>query len=245
MSRLRAFGASDPGQERRRNEDALHWQLDRDAGRLVAVVADGVGGAPAGDQASQLACRALCRELQGAPRRDSPQRLAGAVQAAHQALRQEQRDHPELRGMASTVVALLLRPGEGWVAHAGDSRAYRWRDGTLQRLTRDHTLAQAMVDNGTLTPERAEFVPYSQVLSRALGVGEAVDSEVQTLDPLPGDRYLLCSDGLFRSVHEAHIAARVAEDGAPQQRVAELLAAANDAGGPDNITVFLVDILED
>lgn len=245
MSRLRAFGASDPGQERRRNEDALQWQLDQEAGRLVAVVADGVGGAPAGDRASQLACHALCRELQAALRRDSAQRLAGAVQAAHQALRQEQRDHPGLRGMASTMVALLLRPGEGWVAHAGDSRAYRWRDGTLQRLTRDHTLAQAMVDNGTLTPERGECVPYSQVLSRALGIGEAVDSEVQTLAPLPGDRYLLCSDGLFRSVHEAHIAARVAEDGAPQQRVAELLAAANDAGGPDNITVFLVDILED
>lgn len=245
MSRLRAFGASDPGQERRRNEDALEWQLDPDAGRLVAVVADGVGGAPAGDQASQLACRVLCRELQGVPRRDSPRRLADAVHAAHQALRQEQRDNPALRGMASTVVALLLHPGEGWVAHAGDSRAYRWREGRLQRLTRDHTLAQAMVDNGTLTPERGDCVPYSQVLSRALGIGETLDSDVQALDLLPGDRYLLCSDGLFRSVHEAHIAALVAAGGTPEQRVAELLAAANDAGGPDNITVFLVDILED
>ena len=245
MSRLRACGASDPGQERRRNEDAVEWHLGDGGRRLVAVVADGVGGAPAGDRASRLACLTLCRELEGSPARDGPRELSAAVQSAHEALRQEQASHPEHRGMATTLVALLLAPGQGWVAHVGDSRAYRWREGALQRLTRDHTLAQAMVDNGTLTPERGDCVPYSQVLSRAVGISESVEPDLLAVDPRPGDRFLLCSDGLFRSVDEARLTALVESSAAPEQRVAQLLAAANDAGGPDNITAFLVDILED
>jgi protein phosphatase len=230
-------GHTDVGRVRSRNEDAL---LQRPL-RGLAVVADGMGGHAGGDVASRIAVDVLddhTREI-GTDRADT---LADAVRAAHEAILKAARADPELEGMGTTVTALWVSDGRAVIAHVGDSRAYRWRGGTLEQLTTDQTWVQEQVDAGTISPERAREHPFSSVLTGALGVeSRELDVQLHRLEIAPGGTFLLCSDGLVARLTDDEVLAVLQEHADDLDAAARALVdAANDAGGPDNITVALV-----
>ncbi len=231
-------GHTDVGKVRARNEDAL-LQLPL---RGLAAVADGMGGHAAGDVASRIAVDILDdRTREMGP--DPAHTLADAVRAAHQAILKAARADPELQGMGTTLTALRVHEDHGAViAHVGDSRAYRWRGDTLEQLTRDQTWVQEQVDAGTLSAERARNHPFASILTGALGI-EDRDVEVEVLEPEvePGDTFLLCSDGLIARLEDDDILAVLQAHPDDLDAAAHALVdAANEAGGPDNITVALV-----
>lgn len=231
---------TDRGRRRPRNEDALLVHPER---RLFAV-ADGMGGHAAGDVASRLAVATLAASFPRAPstrigRETLGRRLLAALSNAHQAILAQGVALPEQAGMGTTLTAFapLARAG-ALIAHIGDSRAYRLRHGHLEQLTRDHTWVQQQVDAGMLTRGAARSHPWSSVLVRVLGgPGEA---ELYHVDVRDGDRFLLCTDGLCGVVEDADLEAIVAQP-LPLDNVAlHLLEAALLRGGPDNITLVLL-----
>lgn len=231
-------GHTDVGRVRSRNEDAL---LQRPM-RGIAAVADGMGGHAAGDVASRIAVDVLddrTRDL--GP--DPASALADAVHAAHAAILKAARADPGLQGMGTTLTALRAHPEEGCIiVHVGDSRAYRWRDDTLEQLTRDQTWVQEQVEAGTLSEERARNHPFASILTGALGI-EDQDIDVELLAPecAPGDTFLLCSDGLIARLTDDELLAVLSDHADDLDAAAHaLIDAANGAGGPDNITVALV-----
>lgn len=231
-------GYTDVGRVRTRNEDALFQQPLRG----VAAVADGMGGHAAGDVASRIAVDVLddrTRELGPDPARA----LADAIRAAHDAILKAARADAELHGMGTTLTVLRVHPGEGCtIAHVGDSRAYRLRDGALEQLTRDQTWVQEQVEAGAISSENARNHPFSSILTGALGV-EDQELEIQVLEPecRPGDTFLLCSDGLIAGLSDDRLLAILQEHSDDLDSAARALVdAANEAGGPDNITVALV-----
>lgn len=233
--RLAAASATDQGLHRSNNEDA--FLVDDE--RALFAVADGMGGHRGGEVASQTAIEALRAAVaNGVPLHD-------AISGANTAVRARAAGNDELTGMGTTMTALIAIGGHQLlVGHVGDSRAYLLHDGTLRRATDDHSLVEELVREGRLTPEQAESHPQRAIVTRALGVDERVDVDLYTLDIEVGDRIVLCSDGLTTMVRERDIE-RLARTEPDPQRLAEgLVAAANAAGGDDNITVVVVDVLE-
>lgn len=230
-------GHTDVGRVRTRNEDALLQQPLRG----LAAVADGMGGHAGGDVASRIAVDVLDdRTRDMGP--DPGTTLTDAVRAAHEAILRAARADPELEGMGTTLTALWAQEEQCIIAHVGDSRAYRWRDDALEQLTRDQTWVQEQVDAGALSSERARTHPFSSILTGALGI-EDQDLEVQLLEPgcEPGDTFLLCSDGLNARLTDSEILAILQAHTDDLDAAAHTLVdAANEAGGPDNITVALV-----
>lgn len=230
-------GRTDVGRVRSRNEDALLLRPDRG----LFAVADGMGGHAAGDIASRIAVDVL-DERSIDFRGDVETRLADAIRAGHDAILKAARADAALQGMGTTLTALHI-DGDGCViAHVGDSRAYRWRGGSLDQLTRDQTWVQEQVDAGLLAPEQARDHPFSAMLTCALGIEEA-ELDVQVLAPAceSGDTYLLCSDGLMARLDDDDVRRILVEHGSDLDETARsLVDAANRAGGPDNITVALV-----
>jgi serine/threonine protein phosphatase PrpC len=235
-------GASHRGQVRERNEDSIGCRLLPDG--MVAAVADGVGGRPGGALASQTTTGQILRIVE----HDSPgpvaDRLLAACRAANAAVRHAQREHPGCRDMATTVIAMLARGSEAALLHAGDSRCYRFRDGRLARLTRDDTVAEQMVADGTITAADAARTPYQHVLTRAIGMDDELACTLAREEVRSGDVYLLCSDGLSNAVSDDEIAVALAETADDGATVDRLIAAANAAGGPDNISVIIIRCLE-
>lgn len=242
--RWRHAARTDVGRIRAHNEDA--WLAVPEAGAFA--VADGLGGHAGGEVASELAVRLLADALgaSGPDRspRDARETLLAGLRAANRAIREEAYRDPSLRGMGTTVTALLLADDEAFViGHVGDSRAYRLRDGSLERLTRDHTVVQQLVDRGRLTDEQARLHPRSSVLTRALGIEREVETELYDGRVRAGDRFLLCSDGLTAMLPEDRVRQLLEEAGEPTAVAERLVAAANEAGGADNITVLVLDVL--
>lgn len=241
--RLRVAFASDPGRVRPRNEDAVG--ADPESGLLV--VADGMGGHPAGDRASALAVQEVFDGLAGYGGGDASLRVEGAMRAAHRRILDEGDRDPALRGMGTTLTVLMVDPRQRrWVVgHVGDSRAYLFRGGRLRQITRDQTWVQDQVEQGHLDPERASRHPMANLLLQAIGNGTFVVPEVHTDVLLPGDLFLLCTDGLVRVVDDATVA-RLLESMTPEgdgelDRVArELVALTHRGGAPDNVTVALL-----
>lgn len=237
---------SDVGRVRAQNEDA--YRADQDRG--LFIVADGMGGHAAGEVASRLAVRAATEGLATLPGEATPEeareRIRASIADANRAILIEGRAHPDQAGMGTTATVLLLSP-RGWyvVGHVGDSRAYVVRDGDARRITEDHTYVQELVDEGRLTEEQARLHPRSSLLTRALGT--ATDVDVDTLHErlAPGDRFLLASDGLTTMLPESRIVALLGESLEPEELVARLIREANEAGGADNTTAIVVDILEE
>jgi PPM family protein phosphatase len=231
---------SDTGRQRKANEDAFF------ARSPLFAVADGMGGAQAGEVASGLAIGVLDGGLPGGAG-SVEQRLADAVRVANEDIHRRSQDEPALEGMGTTFTVAYLGEEELTVAHVGDSRAYRWRDGALEQLTDDHSLVGELVREGRLTPEEAEEHPQRSIITRALGPAPEVEVDTHTWKAEPGDVYLLCSDGLTSMVHEAGIAAVLAAHPDLDDAAWALVDAANDAGGRDNITVvlFLVEEVGD
>jgi serine/threonine protein phosphatase PrpC len=245
---LRVAACSDRGKVRDRNEDAFAADPPPPGraathGRLF-LVADGMGGHEAGEVASALARDTVMRDYYAAPfgATDDPlPALREALRAANRAIRERQAREPGERDMGTTCTALAVRGASFWIAHIGDSRAYRWRAGRLQQLTRDHNWAEELLAAGRIDPTEAAHHMGRHMITRALGIDPEAQVDLLPGKPLePADRLLLCSDGLSGVVGEEEIAAILATPD-PESAVASLVAAANQADGPDNITVVLIE----
>ncbi|MEM8768996.1 MAG: Stp1/IreP family PP2C-type Ser/Thr phosphatase [Pseudomonadota bacterium] len=228
---------SHTGRVRSNNEDAVAF--DRQRG--LAVLADGMGGLDAGEVASRIAVERVLGELNGDEL--SEVALREAVLQANRAV--VERARQARVDMGTTVVAWLRADhGQCFVAHVGDSRAYRLRGGTLRRLTTDHSMVQQMIDEGILSEAEALTAPNRNVITRALGLDHAVDVDVRSWVTTPGDLYLLCSDGLTDMVSEPDIETLLGELADRGQNLREVAGAlvdrANDSGGHDNVSVMLI-----
>ena len=225
---------TDTGRQRRDNEDSL---LVREP---VFVIADGMGGAQAGEVASRMAVELFQREL---PDSGTPeQRLATVVQEANRRIHEISQAEGERQGMGTTLTAVMLDEAAVAIAHVGDSRAYLFRAGRLRRLTQDHSLVAELVRRGKLTEEQAEEHPQRSIITRALGPEAWVEVDTWSYPVRDGDVLLLCSDGLTSMISEGRIASILSDAGDLDAAAAALVAAANDAGGRDNISVILTRV---
>jgi PPM family protein phosphatase len=206
----------------------------------VAGVADGMGGHRAGETAAQLAAA----EVVAVPGPLDVEDLVAAVRSANDRILDQGRD-PNLRGMGTTLVVLTLVGDEIVIANVGDSRAYRLLDGDLEQLTEDHSLVEDLVRQGQLSPEEARSHPQRNIVTRALGIGLDVDVDVFHRPARVGDRYLLCSDGLFNEVDTERIATELRRWSDPGDAARELVRLANEAGARDNVTCVVVDLVDD
>jgi serine/threonine protein phosphatase PrpC len=236
--KVRVGVRTDIGRSRVRNEDAY---LVNDP---VFAVADGMGGHRGGDVASNLALESLRTAEEGATTEDF-QQLVEQIKAANQRVLERGEADRDLRGMGTTLTAILASDGRAHVAHVGDSRAYMLREGKLQQLTEDHTLVQRMVREGRLTEEEAHSHPQRSIVTRALGVDENIPVDELTLDLKEGDRLLLCTDGLTSMLDRDTIQEILQSEPDPQAACDRLVEEANRAGGEDNITVILLDMVGD
>jgi PPM family protein phosphatase len=236
-----AHGVTDRGRRRRRNEDALF--LRPEAG--VYAVADGMGGHAAGDVASRIAVDTL-RDMFGAEQpataAAAADRLMASFAAANAAILAHAAAHHTCSGMGTTMTALATAAAQPTyaIAHIGDSRAYRLRDGSLTQLTSDHTWVQQQVESGMLTPAEARHHARSSVLYRVLGIEGADSADVLTVEGMAGDVVLLCSDGLTAMLEDEDIRTLLLRGSDPHQAVTELVGEANRRGGVDNISVVLL-----
>jgi serine/threonine protein phosphatase PrpC len=229
------FHASDLGRQRQGNEDSFFVRAP------LFVVADGMGGAQAGEVASEMAVESFDRGLpDGAP----ADGLVQVIEDANRRIHDRSRAESQRAGMGTTVTAAYVGESEVTIAHVGDSRAYLLRDGELTRLTRDHSLVGELVARGKLTEEQAETHPQRSVITRALGPERDVEVDVQSYQARSGDVFMVCSDGLTSMVPEARVTPILLGAASLEQAGRELIAAANDAGGRDNITVILFRLEE-
>lgn len=239
---------TDTGRIRHNNEDSL--ALDEQT--HLAVLADGMGGYNAGEVASSMATAFIHTELgrwlgQAGTTADLGavhRAMESCVDNANLAIYNAAQANPQFAGMGTTLVMAVFREEAVLVGHVGDSRCYRWREGSLVQLTRDHSLLQERIDAGLVTPEQAQHSNIKNLVTRALGVESAAPMEVHAHSVQAGDVYLLCSDGLSDMVRDTVIA-QILGNATPLERQAEALVdAANDHGGRDNISVLLVDVAQ-
>ena len=226
---------TDTGRQRNANEDSVFTHAE------LFVVADGMGGAQAGEVASRTAISAFEGELSEGP----PERvLEQTIKAANRAIHKQAQSDPNLAGMGTTTTAAILDPESEEVAigHVGDSRAYRFRGGKLERLTRDHSLVEEMRRKGQLTEAQAEDHPQRSIITRALGPEPEVEVDLQTVPAQAGDVFLICSDGLTTMLDDDHIARLLGRASSLTAAVRSLVDEANRAGGRDNITVLLFQL---
>lgn len=242
----RFHAQTDPGLIRDNNEDA--FSINEGIG--LAVLADGMGGYNAGEVASSMAATLINEDLSrwmaqagaAVSLPDLHQALEISVSNANLAVFRASRDNPQYAGMGTTLVVGVFHGNQLVLGHIGDSRCYRWRGNELAQITRDHSLLQEQLDAGLITPEQAAMSLNKNLVTRALGVEDAVALEVHQHDVEAGDTYLMCSDGLSDMVRDADIA-RVLQSGLPlDQQAKGLVDLANAYGGRDNITVLLVQI---
>ena len=245
--RLTKCSQTDVGQAREKNEDNLGHAGPEETGKgWLFVVADGMGGAAAGRTASTLAVDKVkeeyCEYVKAKPL-DSPfSALKYAIERANLAIFERSRSDESCYGMGTTVVAMAVVGDNAYTAHVGDSRIYRWRDGRLEKMMRDHTRVQMLSDQGIITPAEANDHPESHVINRNLGGRADVEVDTPTDGPfslVDGDTYLLCSDGLHGLVPDEAIL-RVMSMAPPEHSAPALIELANRRGGYDNITVSLV-----
>jgi protein phosphatase len=233
---------SDVGRVRSRNEDFC-GEFSNSSGYRLLVVADGMGGHRAGATASHVAVDAI-GEVFEAFDGEPESMLARALETANQRVYQMATENEELRGMGTTAVALLFGPdGGSWVAHVGDSRAYRYRDARLEPLTRDHSVVAELERRGLITSDEAAAHPRRNEILRCVGVHPEVEVEISEIELEVGDRFLLCSDGLSGLVDDSEIASIL--DANPAPEAAQLLVDnANERGGHDNVTVQIADYMQ-
>ncbi len=249
--RFEAASLSHIGQVRQRNEDAIGYfepkePRVRENKGSIFVVADGMGGHRGGEIASQLAVDTVVASYYASRENDSTVALDQAFKEANRVIVERSRSDVTLFGMGTTCTVLVIRNGEGYVAHVGDSRAYLLRDGTLAQLTDDHSLVGEMVRQGILTDEDARTHPRRNVITRSIGTHDdlSVDSLPAPLTLRDGDIFLLCSDGLTSLVGEKDLKS-VLEMNAPRAACDALIDLANDYGGKDNVTVQVVKVRDD
>jgi len=247
LDALETAGATDVGQVRMVNQDAFDEVADPAAGRRLLLVADGMGGHRGGEVASRLTVETVRSCFSSGNANDgagtSPgEFVRGSLETANRKVYEKSRADAELAGMGTTAVALLFDGSpQAWVAHVGDSRAYRLRSGELTQITDDHSVVGELVRRGQLTAEEARVHPQSNEILRAIGTQPTVEIDVQPVDVVGGDRFLLCSDGLSGMVRDEEIAEVLGRE-TPSDAVRMLIERANLAGGTDNITVLIASV---
>lgn len=241
---MKATGYSDIGMVRHSNQDAfVIGELSDKA--TFAVVCDGMGGANGGNVASQMAVDNLSASLKSGFRPNMSEAsiknlINSAVSSTNIKVFDKAKENKELSGMGTTVVVVLILDNTAYIAHAGDSRAYRFSKNNLEQITRDHSIVQNMIEDGKLTVEEARFHPRKNVITRALGVEENVKVEFTVVDLIKGDKLLICTDGLSNYVSAEDIAALLSKDGI--ENIAKTLVnVANSNGGGDNITAVVIE----
>ncbi|MGA8006099.1 MAG: Stp1/IreP family PP2C-type Ser/Thr phosphatase [Burkholderiales bacterium] len=252
---LQIVSRTDAGMVRAHNEDAVV----SDAAHGIVVLADGMGGYNAGEVASGMATTVIATEVAQALAGVSPQDLDpqtrrpraekllhDQILKANTSIHQAAQSQPQYAGMGTTLVTCLFYDNRMMVAHLGDSRLYRMRDGALTQVTRDHSLLQEQIDSGLITPEQAKTAQHRNLVTKALGIDPVVEPEIREYRTAPGDIYLLCSDGLCDMVSDEDIGMALEALGANLELAAQqLVQMANDNGGRDNVSVILVRILRE
>lgn len=240
--KCRFTGLTDPGLVRSVNQD--NFYIDPD-GRFF-IVADGMGGHAGGQEASQIATTAIESYLEEhwESSIESEVLLEQALYDANQAIIDDQKNHPERADMGTTAVVVMFRKQQPWFAHVGDSRLYRLRSSQLEQITEDHTWVAKAMKAGDITPEQARMHPWRHVLSQCLGRKDLQQVDVQPMDVQPGDRLLLCTDGLTEELSDLLIASDLQPSLNNEQAATNLIEAAKQKGGRDNITVVIVAIDE-
>lgn len=237
--RYAAAAVTDRGRKRPSNEDAFGYSVE--AG--VYVVCDGMGGAAAGEVASNLAVDEILRTLKNGGHESGtvlPAAVQDAIYAANAAIYSRAQRNHRLSGMGTTLVVMATQDQHVWVLNIGDSRCYRLRQGHLEQLTHDHSLVEEQVRLGRMTPREASRSPLKNVITRALGTQSQVRPDIFELEAEPGDLFLLCSDGLTRELPDATIQGLLGRDLPLEALSVGLVEAAKKAGGHDNITCLLV-----
>ncbi|MBQ7860429.1 MAG: Stp1/IreP family PP2C-type Ser/Thr phosphatase [Faecalibacterium sp.] len=241
---MRIAAITDIGAVRRENQDDFRACQQSDS-LGWAVVCDGMGGARGGKIASRVGCDSVqqffAQQLADARPGQEDIFLTDALQYANRKIYDLACQNPEIAGMGTTAVCLLVRGPMAHLCHAGDSRAYLSRGGVLRQVTHDHSYVQELVDSGTITPQQAEHHPKKNVITRALGVEATLRPEYTSLPVQKGDILLLCSDGLSNAVPATQIQ-NILETTPFYEAPARLIEAANFNGGPDNITALLVQL---
>lgn len=235
---------TDPGRSRANNEDSVAF--DEEA--LVAVLADGMGGYNAGEIASGMATAFIKSELSRwlieagalAQPKEIRRAMEICVDNANLAIYNSANANPAFAGMGTTLVLCVVKDGRLLVGHIGDSRCYRVRAHVMEQITKDHSLLQEQIDAGLISAEQAAVSPIKNLVTRALGVEQAVMLEVNEFSVEPGDLYLMCSDGLSDMVSD-EVIARIADEGSGLDHIAgNLVAMANENGGKDNISIVMI-----
>ena len=251
---LQIVSLTDPGKVRGHNEDCVESRPELG----IVVLADGMGGYNAGEVASGMATSAISAGIAGTWTRDSLKGLdRDAAMALSQTVVKEQtskanaaiynaaQKDPHCAGMGTTLVACLFYDNFLTVGHVGDSRLYRMRNDVLEQVTRDHSLLQEQIDSGLITKEDARSSHNKNLVTRAVGIDPEVEAEVHSYDVLPDDIFLLCSDGLNDMIEDEEIQMTlIALQSNLELSAQQLVQAANDAGGRDNVSVILVRILK-
>ena len=234
------IGLTDTGVVRTANQD--NYFVDEDKGRFF-IVADGMGGHAGGQEASRIATEIIQSYLER--NWDSPLAsevlLKEAVEKANLGIIEDQRNHPERRDMGTTVVVLIFRDDNPWCAHVGDSRLYRLRSSNLEQITDDHTWVGMALKKGEIDAEQAKYHPWRHVLSQCLGREDLQQIDIQEFQTQPGDRLLICSDGLTEEVSDLQIQDALVKLDSCDTTAKELIEQAKTAGGSDNITVVIVE----
>jgi protein phosphatase len=252
---LEIASGTDPGMVRSHNEDSI--AADPENG--LVVLADGMGGYNAGEVASGMATTVITTEMQQLLAKVHPYEIdpetnkvvaaklvRDQVLKANATIYAAAQSQPQYAGMGTTLVVCLFYDNKALVAHLGDSRLYRMRDGALKQITRDHSLLQEQIDSGLITPEQAKHAQHKNLVTRALGIDPTVEPEIREYETRPGDIYLLCSDGLCDMVADEDISMTLEALGANLKlAVQQLVQMANDNGGKDNVSVILVRVLRE
>jgi protein phosphatase len=232
-----AAALTDRGRKRPSNEDAFGYSIEHG----VYVVCDGMGGAAAGEVASSVAVAEVMQLLTNRPGANPlPADAEQAVVAANEAIFSRSQRSQKLSGMGTTLVALLAEERHAWMLNVGDSRGYRLRNSKLEQITLDHSLVEEQMRLGQMSQEEALRSPLKNVITRALGTQSLVTPDVFELETEPGDLFLLCTDGLTRELSDSLIESLLRLDLPLEGLCSRLVAAANQAGGHDNITCLLV-----
>ena len=245
---MNLFGLTDVGLVRKSNQDSYAIRvLDEDL--AIAVVCDGMGGAQAGNVASAVAVEAFAASLEESCKQGLPpdaerkrELLRGACHAANARVYELSQGNPEYYGMGTTLVATMILSHEIYVVNVGDSRCYIWADDTLTQITTDHSLVQALVDCGDITPEEARTHPKKNLITRALGIDESIRCDVFSVERREGQKLLLCSDGLSNIVTDDVMQTELALLVSPEDTAKMLLSLAVEQGAPDNVTVILAQL---
>ena len=231
-------GLTDPGLVRSANQDSYYFDPE---GRFF-IVADGMGGHAGGEQASRIAAESIRNYLDShwKSSEKSDELLKTAIKEANNAILVDQVENPERQDMGTTAVIVVFRQKKVWRAHVGDSRLYRLREEDLAQLTEDHTWVGKAMKAGDITAEQAKIHPWRHVLSQCLGRKDLLQIDIEPIELENGDRLILCSDGLTEEVDDPEITSIMLESDTPEKAALNLVEAAKNNGGSDNVTVIVV-----